>query len=64
MIQNGQIIGENGSKMPGQSQKRVWMLWNAFRYLWIVDRARKRVKTHGNDWGNGEMAGNGARGQE
>ena len=39
-------------------------LENVFRYLWVVDRTRKRVKTHGNDWGNGEMAGNGAWGQE
>ena len=47
-----------------QSQKCVWTLWNVFRYLWVVDRTRKRVKTRGNDWGNGEMAGNGAWGQE
>ena len=50
--------------MPGQSRKCVWTLWNAFRYLWVVDQTRKRVKTRGNDLVNGEMAGNGAWGQE
>ena len=64
MIKKRSKIGGNGLKMPGQSRKRVWTLWNAFRYLWVVDRTRKRVKTRGNDWGNGEMAGNGAWGQE